>query len=103
VNIEVKPSVIHGLGVFAKRAISKGERIGKYLSRKTDRDGTYVLWVEDERGKWNGYDGYGRLKYVNHQSCPNAEFVGLELYALKDIPPGEEITVDYGDEWAEVA
>lgn len=100
-KIEVRPSRIHGLGVFAKRQIRRRERIGSYLSRRTRRDGMYVLWVEDEElGKVEGYDGYGRLRYLNHSAMPNSAFDGLELYALRPIRPGEEITIHYGEEWA---
>ena len=42
-SIEVRSSPIHGLGVFARRTFRKGEWIGRYLARRTDRDGTYVL------------------------------------------------------------
>ena len=99
---EVKPSPIHGRGVFARRRIRKGRRIGRYLSRRTERDGTYVLWVEHENG-WRGYQGYGRLRFLNHRQNANAEFDGLELYATRTIQPGEEITIHYGEEWIGVA
>ena len=101
-KIEVRPSPIHGLGVFAKRRIRKGERIGRYMGRRTDRDGRYVLWVEDS-GTWRGYCGYGRLRYLNHDSRPNAEFDGRDLYATQDICPGQEVTFHYGEEWMGVA
>ena len=101
-GIEVRPSPIHGLGVFATRTFSKGEWIGRYAARKTDRDGTYVLWVYDEDRKLvSGYDGYGRLRYLNHHSQPNGEMDGLDLYALRTIRPGAEITIHHGDEWAD--
>ncbi len=99
-KIEVRPSPIHGLGVFAKKTIDKDERIGRYLANRTRRDGTYVLWVEeDDVGRWSGYDGYGRLRYLNHSRSPNSEFDGLELFAIRPIRRGEEITVHYGLEW----
>ncbi|MCK4659544.1 MAG: SET domain-containing protein [Phycisphaerae bacterium] len=101
-KIEVRHSPIHELGVFATATIRKDERIGRYQSRKTNRDGRYVLWVESEKGT-QGYNGYGRLRFLNHRSTPNSELDGLELYALRTIRPGEEITIDYGEEWADVA
>jgi SET domain-containing protein len=100
-KIEVRPSPIHGCGVFARRPIRKGERIGQYLARRTNRDGRYVLWVEHEETKViKGYEGFGRLRFLNHRRKPNSKFDGLELYALKPIQPGEEITCHYGDEWS---
>lgn len=101
-EIDVRPSSIHGLGVFARRRFRESERIGRYISRRTDRDGTYVLWIQDG-DRWRGYDGYGRLRYLNHRSRPNGCFDGLDLYALRDIEPGEEITINYGVEWEDVA
>jgi len=104
VKFEVRPSRIHGLGVFAKRPIDRKERIGSYLAHRTRRDGMYVLWVEDDRGgKWRGFNGYGRLRYLNHSSAPNSEFDGLSLFAIRPIRPGEEITIHYGQEWENVA
>jgi len=36
---------------------------------------------------------------LNHASLPNSEFNGLDLYALRVILSGEEVTIDYGDEY----
>lgn len=100
--VEVRRSPIHGRGVFARKRIQQGQWIGRYLSRRTDRDGRYVLWLFDEDDSQGaGYDGYGRLKFLNHHAEPNSEFDGLELYALRAIEPGEEITIHYGDEWTD--
>ena len=101
-KIEVRPSPIHGLGVFATQKIRKGERIGQYVGRKTNRDGRYVLWVEVGE-RWLGYNGQGRLRFLNHHSDPNSEFRGRDLYAIKAIQPGDEITFHYGEEWEDVA
>ena len=101
-KIEVHRSPIDGRGVFAKQIILRGERIGRYVGRKTKRDGKYVLWIATKRG-WQGYNGTGRLKFLNHNACPNSEFRGLDLYALRTIRPGEEITFHYGEEWENVA
>ena len=38
------------------------------------------------------------LRYLNHSADPHAEFVGFELFAVRDIRPDEEITIDYGEE-----
>lgn len=102
-GFEVRESPIHGMGVFAKRTYRRGDRIGRYQSRRTHRDGTYVLWVHDEdKDIVQGYEGYGRLRFLNHRSKPNSRLNGLELYATRSILPGEEITIHYGDEWAHI-
>ena len=48
-------------------------------------------------------NGQNELRYVNHSRKPNASFYGDELEALRAIRPGEEITHDYGWEWAGVS
>ncbi len=101
-KVEVRPSPIHGMGVFAKHPIRRGERIGRYVGRKTRRDSRYVLWITTNEG-WQGYNGSSRLRFLNHNACPNSEFRGLDLFALRTIRPNEEVTFHYGDEWEDVA
>ncbi len=101
-KIEVRPSPIHGHGVFARQTIESGDRIGRFLARRTDRDGEHVLWVEDG-DELKGYEGYGRLRFLNHDLKPNSDFEGLDLYALRTIQPDEEITIHYGEDWEDVA
>ena len=94
-------SPIHGTGVFAARDIPSGSLIGVYEGDPTVDDGTHVLWVEADEG-WEGINGTGPLRYLNHSRTPNVEFDGPSLYALCDIPAGEELLFDYGEEWAHV-
>jgi len=98
-HIEVKKSRIHGKGLFAAQTIKKGEHIGTYKGPRAKRNGTYVLWVPDAKGKYYGISGRNDLRYLNHSSKPNAEFEGPELFATKKIRKGTEITFHYGDEW----
>ena len=95
---ENRPSPIHGQGVFATEAIHPGEFIGQYLARRTDAESSYTLWIEFDDGP-RGYEGYGRLRMLNHTLEPNAEFDERDLFATKPIRPGDEITIHYGDEW----
>lgn len=97
----VRRSTIHGRGVFAAQPIPEDERIGVYEGSPTEADGTYVLWVEDGKGGSYGIRGTGPLRFLNHSHAPNAEFDGEELWALRDILPGEEITFHYGEDWGE--
>lgn len=98
--IETRPSPIHATGVFAKRAIASGAFIGRFAGRRTDRQTDHTLWVEVGE-EVRGYEGTGRLRYLNHSRSPNAEFEGRDLYALRRIRAGEEITIDYGPDWAD--
>ena len=94
-------SSIHGTGVFAVRDIPAGSLIGVYEGEPTSNDGTHVLWVEADEG-WEGIDGTGPLRFLNHSRTPNVEFDGPSLYACRDITAGEELLFDYGEEWAHV-
>jgi SET domain-containing protein len=41
------------------------------------------------------------LKYINHHNAPNVSYYDdLSVVALRDIQAGEELTHDYGEEWA---
>jgi SET domain-containing protein len=100
----VDDSGIHGKGLFARVALKKGSFLGTYKGpERTDIDnpGAHVLWVEMDDGSWLGRDGRNILRYLNHSTKPCCEFDGFDLYALKHIKPGMELTIDYGDEFAE--
>jgi len=97
----VKASPIHGRGVFATSELRRYEYIAKFGGTRTTENGIHVLWVIDEEGNEMGIRGNTGLRYLNHSSRPNAEFRGAELYALRNIRPGQEITLHYGDDWDE--
>lgn len=96
--VYVADSGIHGRGLFAARAIRKGEYIGTFHGPEARRDGTYVLWVY-ERGPGDppvGRSGRNMLRFLNHATGCNAAFAGFDLYARRAIRRGDEITIDYG-------
>jgi len=99
--VSVRPSRIHGFGLFAQAFIPAESYIGEYAGPTVEEDGRYVLWVEEDDESWSGVDGRNVLRYLNHNAAPNAELNGIELYALSDIERGEEITIHYGEDWAE--
>ena len=94
----IKESEIHGTGLFARDSIKEGEYMGEYDGPVVSENGSHVLWVEKYDDVWVGRDGKNLLRYLNHSKKPHAEFVGFELYAICDIEPDEEITIDYGEE-----
>ncbi len=98
-HLEVKESPIHGKGLFARKKIDSGELIGRYMGPRVKRNGTYVLWVEEDDGSYFGVSGRNRLRFLNHSEVPNAEFEDQDLYATRMIRPGDEICFHYGDEW----
>lgn len=96
----VKASPIHGRGLFAKRKIRKGLKIGVLRGRKSSDPGHYAMIVVSDEGN-REVKAEGPLKYVNHSEDPNAELYTLdedgsaELIATRTILPNEEITIDY--------
>lgn len=72
--------------------------MGEYDGPIVIENASHVLWVEKYDDVWIGRDGKNLLRYLNHSAEPHAEFIEFELYALRDINPDEEITIDYGEE-----
>jgi hypothetical protein len=98
----------HGRGVYATRAFAKGEAVEHCPTLELPGDevvgqlGDYVF------GSNNGDDevilllGYGML--YNHSDKANCEYVQDEprvitFLTTRAVKPGEELTIDYGEEW----
>lgn len=107
-----------GRGIIAQEPIKKGELIERspvLVLPERDRPHTdesilftYVfMWekgtTEEDLYKRKGRSGVtlGYTSLCNHNPNPNADFERrideqlLDLYALRDIAEGEEITIDY--------
>jgi uncharacterized protein len=101
-----------GLGLFAVKPITakayivtyRGKRIPTALAHRREREATAKYMFEINR-RWT-IDGSSRRnlgRYINHACRPNCEAVlrkgQMVFVALRDIPPGEEITLDYGKDY----
>ncbi len=102
-RIEVRQSPIHGKGLYALRRFRLGARIGIFEGIETDSDGEHVLWLTDEDGLETGLEGRNELRFLNHACLPNAELDGVDLHAVRNIQPGQEITIDYGEGWEDLS
>lgn len=92
IRVYVADSPIHGKGLFAKCHIGAGETIGVIQGVPVTKDGAHVLWVNGKTGIKVKCD----LRFINHSDKPNAVYYDtLEVCALRDIAPGEEITHNY--------
>jgi len=111
----LKPSVVHGIGVFAIRDIPKGCRaifsrgVGEWIRLSIDDVAelpehsrslieTYCLYDEDNYYVPDyGFKVMDIVNYLNHSSTPNIISVndGEIFEALTDIPAGAELLVDY--------
>ena len=107
-GIRVGPSKIDGRGCFATRRFRKWEKIAELTGERVSR----VEAARRMRGKkrlhicatdsyWgiDGSRGGNSSQFVNHSCRPNS-FVRILrghviFFALRDIEPGEEITLDY--------
>lgn len=99
-----KQSPIHSFGIFARRAIAKGERVlemtGEIFSKEEVTDDMYVLQIDENFYLGTALQGAAVEEldnFINHACNPNLGFVegDLILYALRDIDQDEELTWDY--------
>jgi SET domain-containing protein len=96
--VYVADSPIHGKGLFARSFIPSGTVIGVVQGQPTTDDGDHVLWID---GK-DGFHVQCDLRYINHSNTPDAAYHNtLEVCAIRDIHPGDEITHYYGADWEE--
>jgi SET domain-containing protein len=109
-DVAVKPSCIDGQGVFAAQNIPRrlkiGEIRGESISvqdariRATRHERIMIVEVSSRRAI-DFTKSSDPMRYTNHSCAPNARLCirqgRVEFYALRDIDPGEEITVSYGE------
>ncbi len=110
--IEVRPSKIQGLGVFASQRIPSGTRIIEYLGerispaeadRRYDDDASehphVLLFTVDSRTVIDAAVGGNDARFINHSCEPNCIAVNqkkhIYIESLRDIDPGEELLYDY--------
>ena len=101
-----------GLGLFATKPIKKGTKILRYFgplldSKKEKDDAIENKYLFELTNRWT-IDGSVRkniARYINHACRPNAQSDvrkkkrRVDIRAIKDIAPGEEINYDYGTDY----
>ncbi len=97
-NVYVEDSGIHGRGLFAARDLEADTLILTIEGRPTQEDGVHVIWVHVGEAM-EGFEITNEARYVNHSRSPNAAFFDEELWSLRRIRKGEEITHHYGPDW----
>jgi len=100
-----------GLGLFATKPIKRAVHIAAYRGRRLsyeeaerlDARGAKFLFEINSRCTIDGSPRWNLGRYVNHSCRPNAKAVGrkggIVFVASRRIEPGEEITIDYGQEY----
>lgn len=103
-SIVVRPSSIHGYGVFAAEDIPTTGIIEECLVLVSDsRHPSLNNYYFSAKKKSGLALGYGSI--YNHSNEPNADYIFdeersvLTFFALRNISPNEEILVFYGPTW----
>jgi SET domain-containing protein len=114
--VMIKPSPLHGIGVFAIRDIPKGtsnifskgvgdwikvskEEVEALPQHSKDLIENHCLFDEDHYFIPDyGFKLADLVIYLNHSETPNVISLndGEEFEAIRDIASGEELLVDYG-------
>ena len=104
---EIKASLIHGKGLFAKEKINNGEIVAIKGGRILNSTEWKVLESELGSAEIQISDQFfiapahkeereGSMLYTNHSCDPNIGMQGQIVFvAMRDISPGEELTHDW--------
>jgi SET domain-containing protein len=111
--VTIGPSAIDGQGAFAGEAIPDrakiGEMRGEFVDNATARQRVrealkasgrvFMVAISDKRSV-DATHSTDPLRFANHACAPNmvlkVQQGRVAFYALRDIAPGEELTVRYG-------
>jgi uncharacterized protein len=112
IRLEVRPSGIQGLGVFAGQPIAAGTRIIEYTGEViSDAEGdaryddesmarhhTFLMALDDGRCI-DAAVGGNDARFINHSCEPNCETVEVNgrvwIESVRPIAAGEELSYDY--------
>jgi SET domain-containing protein len=107
-GLAIRKSPINGKGCFAVVGFKRRQKIAEYTGERIpDLEATWrarkrrILRICDIDGRWSldGSRGGNGTHYINHSCAPNGFMRTLHghilFFALRDIKPGEEITIDY--------
>lgn len=104
---EVRPSAIHGRGLFARASIAAGEVVcvkggyvfdGKALASMPDWYRAAEVQIGDDLfiGPSREEEREGCMVFSNHSCEPNIGVRGQVVFvAMRDVAPGEELTHDW--------
>ncbi len=99
-----------GKGLFTEDFIKKGSFVIEYIGKKlpnaiADELGTRYLFDTENGFTIDGSVKWNTARWINHACDPNVEAeldeeVGrVFINATRDILPGEELTIDYGEDY----
>ena len=97
-----------GLGLYSRMSIEAGEFVIEYTGTKiptkiADELPTKYLFEIDDEWTIDGSSRTNIARYVNHSCAPNCEADvrdgRIYFEAVRDIEAGEELSIDYGEEY----
>lgn len=97
-----------GRGLFATAWIHEGDFVLEYTGKKiptkrANRMSTRYLFEIDRTWTVDGSRRSNIARYINHSCIPNCEASirkgKIVVYAVRDIARGEELTINYGEEY----
>ena len=106
-TVRPSPTGVGG-GLFGVTPVKKSDFILEYTGKKIPTSvadkhpGRYLFEID---GEWtlDGDTPENLAKYINHSCDPNTEAEIVDdkilIHAIKDVPVGEELTIDYGQEY----
>ncbi len=105
---EIKPSGIHGTGVYARTHIRADTAILEYVGEKVSMEeslrrreaNNFFIFTICPEFDIDGSVDWNPARFINHSCSPNCEAQEEDqriwIVALRDLQPGEELTFNYG-------
>ncbi|ODN43290.1 SET domain-containing protein-lysine N-methyltransferase [Piscirickettsia litoralis] len=106
--VEIKTSEVHGCGLFSKTLIEKGSNLGPVLFLTSFVNSIYGKHLVSDHSdsfkdiaKSKDYRQISGARYANHSVDGNVALLfpepngTIEMIAIKNINPGDEIVGDY--------
>jgi uncharacterized protein len=105
---ELKPSTVHGTGMFARVDIPAETRIIEYVGERVDKEeserrrkaNNFFIFIVTDDYDIDGLVDWNPARFINHSCSPNCEAreedEHIWVYALRDLKAGEEFSFNYG-------
>jgi SET domain-containing protein len=106
-SLAIKRTSNRGLGLFATRPYKTGEYITEYFGKPVpaeiaERSRSRYMFAVTSKTAIDGSDRANIARYINHSCKANVIASGskrLWIHALRRIKAGEELTLDYGEDY----
>ncbi len=107
-DLAARPSRISGRGVFAIRPLPARRKVGEVTgrlvrlpaARRQVENRRRIFLVELTTRTALDCSAGNVLRHLNHACAPNGYLRvrghAVEVYTLREVPAGEELTIDYG-------